>query len=163
MTRTANVVVSARQNGPVMGQRGVVAHQAHRVRIGLGTVGIFFHRDGGGWRGVGLSLGGVGRSLLPVFRIVPNYRCAGTTASAATAATAVSAPTTAGHACTLIVDLSVKGQQLVLCVGGRSSSPGRSFCAMNAGGRTALAASFLPAALSCNISFRLDYACPLLC
>ena len=120
MTRTANVVVSARQNGPMMGQRGVVAHQAHRVRIGLGTAGIFFHRDGGGWRGVGLSLGGVGRSLLPVFRIVPNYRCAGTTASAATAAataataTAVSAPTTAGHACTLIVDLSVKGQQLVL-------------------------------------------------
>ena len=98
MTRAANVVVAARQNGPMMRQRGIVTHQTHRVGIGFGTV-VVLNGDGGGWLGL-VGLRGVGGIL--GFGIVPNYRGAGTAASATTAAvtataTAIPSSTAAGH------------------------------------------------------------------
>ena len=91
MTAPANVVVSARQNGPMMGQRGIVAHQTHRVGIGFGTVVVgVLNGDGGGWLGL-VGLGGVGGVF--GFGAVPNYRGAGTAASASTAATTAATAT----------------------------------------------------------------------
>ena len=104
MTAAANVVVAAGQNGPVMGQRGIVAHQAHRVGIGFGPVVLLLHRDGGGRLGVGLGLRGVG-GIFVLLGVVPNYGGSGTPASAATTAAsttttaAVSTSAAAGHAC----------------------------------------------------------------
>ena len=118
MTAPANVVVSARQNGPMMGQRGIVAHQAHRVGIGFGTiVGVgVLDGDGGGWLGL-VGLGGVLGGVFG-FGIVPNYRGAGTAASAASTAAAtttaaISTSATTGHClyCIYVLDCS---EQLVL-------------------------------------------------
>ena len=107
MTAPANVVVSARQNGPMMGQRGIIAHQAHRVGIGFGTiVGVgVLDGDGGGWLGL-VGLGGVLGGIFG-FGIVPNYRGAGTAASAASTSTAtatasISTSAATGHAFTAV-------------------------------------------------------------
>ena len=119
MTAPANVVVSARQNGPMMGQRGIVAHQTHRVGIGFGTVVVgVLNGDGGGWLGL-VALGGVLGGIFG-FGIVPNYRGAGTAASAAsaatTSATAVSASATAGHClyCIYVLACRVESQLVLL-------------------------------------------------
>ena len=123
MTAPANVVVSARQNGPMMGQRGIIAHQAHRVGIGFGTiVGVgVLDGDGGGWLGL-VGLGGVLGGGFG-FGIVPNYRGAGTAAStastaAATATTtaAISTSATAGHClyCIYVLACRVESQLVLL-------------------------------------------------
>ena len=119
MTAPANVVVSARQNGPMMGQRGIVAHQAHRVGIGFGTVVVgVLNGDGGGWLGL-VGLGGVGGVF--GFGAVPNYCCAGAAASAASTAAAtttaaISTSATAGHClyCIYVLAFRVVGQLVLL-------------------------------------------------
>ena len=133
VTAAANVVVTAGQNGPMMRQRGIVAHQAHRVGVRLGSVVVFLHRDGGGRFGLGWRSRGVG-GIFVLLGVVPNYRGSGTPASAATAAaaaaTAVSSSATAGHA-------SLSQQQVV----GRLLAA--RFCCF-------MAASFLSAALDAH-------------
>ena len=123
MTRAANVVVSAGQNGPMMRKRGIVTHQTHRVRIGFGTVVVIFNGDGGGWLGL-VGLGGVGGVF--GFGVVPNYRGAGTAASAASTA-AISASATAGHGCIVSMCWLIEWRVSSCCYDGRSSR-GRSFC-----------------------------------
>ena len=146
MTAPANVVVAAGQNGPMMRQRGIVAHQAHRVGIGFGAVVVgVLHGDGGGGLGL-VGLGGVLGGIFG-FGVVPDYRGAGAAASAATATTntaaaaSISASATAGHClyCIYVLTCRVVGQ-LVL-------STSRSSHALLAARFWLRAASFLPAAL----------------
>ena len=117
MARAADTVVAARQYGPLMRQRVVVADQTYRVRIGLGLVllngiaivGIIIGVGdigvgGGGDLGggeLGRRVGTVGLAALPA---VADHRSAGTAPAAAVPAAIAAAPATSaataatGHA-----------------------------------------------------------------